>query len=215
MPGSLEAVDIASVVGGFADLVHQAGAPVTPERSSRLAAAITIARPATVDDLYWLARITLVSSPTEIDVFDRVFRQVFGGVVDFADFRGDSNSSPPPSFKRDASQHGQSPNDRTGPRSPRPAPSLPGQSETNHRDDDDDDAAESILAAMSTDERLRNQDFRPLTPAELTQLRELMSRLALAAPRRQSRRTTRIASAHIDLRASMRRHCAPAVTRST
>ena len=64
----------------------------------------------------------------------------------------------------------------------------------------------TVLAAMSSEERLRSTAFADLTPDELIQLRSLMARLALVAPERPSRRTVaRHAVGAIDLRATLRR----------
>jgi uncharacterized protein with von Willebrand factor type A (vWA) domain len=203
LTGLLATADIASVVGGLARLVHDAGVPVTPERSGRFAATIDLARPATVDELYWLGRITLVSTYGEIDIFDRVFGQVFRGIWDPADFRGYSNTPPPISARRGPSPQSQRGDDRPGRPSTEPAPSSPGD---NDHGSDEDDTAESVLAAMSTEERLRAQEFASMTEAELAELRALMSRLALAPPPRRSRRTVRHRSGSaIDLRATMQR----------
>jgi uncharacterized protein len=195
--------DLAVVVGGFGDLVHRAGVPVTPERSGRLLSAIAAAAPRTVDELYWLARVTLLASRAHIEVFDRVFDQVFRGVVDPADFRGQSTDPPPPSTQRGQSQSGDSEHSSTSSSaSSTPTPSIVGDGPA--RDDDNDERSESILAAMSTDERLRNQSFAGMTPEELASLQQLMSRLALAPPLRRSRRSqVHRRGVTVDLRASM------------
>ena len=88
------APDLADVAARLGALLHAAGVPVTPERSGRLAATLALAMPATGDELYWIARITLLADHAHIEVFDRVFSQIFGGMVDPADFRGDQ--APPP-----------------------------------------------------------------------------------------------------------------------
>jgi hypothetical protein len=193
------------MVGGLAHLVHSAGAPVTPERGGRLAAAIDLAHPATTDELYWLARVTLVSTPGDIEIFDRVFRQVFSGLWDPAGFRGDSNTPPPADIRRGESQKDPRSADQAQQPSTRPTPSLPGDSPVQD-DTGDDEAAESILAAVSREERLRHQEFASMTTEELVGLREMMSLLALAPPPRRSRRTVRHrAGSAIDLRASLQR----------
>lgn len=87
----LAGFDLAAAVAGLAQLLHQAGIPVSPDRAGRLAVAVSVASPATNDELYWLGRVTLASTPTETELYDRVFRQVFRGIWDPADFRGDSN----------------------------------------------------------------------------------------------------------------------------
>ncbi len=84
------------MVAAFGHLLHSAGVPVTPERSTRFGSSIALARPATVDEVYWLGRITLLTGHDQVEIYDRVFRQVFEGIIDFADFRGDSNAAAPP-----------------------------------------------------------------------------------------------------------------------
>ncbi len=208
MPGSLAAadlaaVDLAAVAGGFGHLVHTAGVPVTPERSGRLAAAIVLAKPVTQDELYWLARITLIAEPSDIGTFDRVFRHLFGGVSDPADSRGDSNAPPPASMRTGPSQS-RAGDDRRGGQSSTPNPSLPG--DDSGAEDDRGDATESILAAFSSQERLRKQEFASMTPTELAELRSLMSRLAFAPPPRRSRRTARHhLGERVDMRVTLRR----------
>ena len=78
----LAEVDLAEVVAALGQLLHAAGVPVTPDRSGRLASALALARPATVDELYWAGRVTLVSDADQIAAYDAVFGQVFRGVAD-------------------------------------------------------------------------------------------------------------------------------------
>ena len=87
-------VDLATVAATFGDRLHSAGIPVTPERSGRFAAAMDLTAPATYDDIYWVARITLVSGHDQLEQFDRVFGRVFGELADRAEIRGDPGSSP-------------------------------------------------------------------------------------------------------------------------
>jgi hypothetical protein len=75
-------VDVARLAAGFGDRLHAAGVPVTPERSSRLAASMHLAPPATFDEFYWLARVTLLSAYEHIDIFNRVFRNLLGELAD-------------------------------------------------------------------------------------------------------------------------------------
>ena len=84
----LDRVDLAEVVATFGRLLHAAGVPVTPERSERFAAALTRVRPARLDELYWAGRVTLATGRGDLDAYDRVFGQVFGGRADVADWRG-------------------------------------------------------------------------------------------------------------------------------
>jgi len=209
--GALNAPDLADVVARFAALLHAAGVPVGPDRAGRLATGIAISTPYSVDELYWLARVTLVGGPGEIAVFDRVFAQVFGGLVDPADFRG---QTPPVSVRAGAPGPQRRP--ESGPPSLDAAARRDGrlQSRLSERSGGDQsdpkgrDQSESLvlLAATSAEERLRNKDFSAFSPAELEALRSLVARVAVAPPPRRSRR----ASQHrrgdrLDVRATLRR----------
>ena len=204
LAGLQQAADLAAVVGGFGQILHAAGVPTTPERCGRLAGSIDVARPATVKDLYWLARVTLVSDRAQLEVFDRVFAQVFAGIWDPAEVRGDSSSPAPSAARRGQAQPGRARDDHAAVRqSKTPTPSLAGDDGAS---ESDEDRAESVLAAVSSDERLRNQEFASMTVEELIELRALMSRLALAPPLRRVRRTARHRhGASVDMRATMQR----------
>lgn len=192
--------DLAEVAGRFSHLLHAAGVPVSPERAGRFASAIGVAAPATTDQLYWIARVTLLSGQAQIEVFERVFAQVFGGIVDPADQRGET-SAPPPAHVRPGEERPPTTGDRDGATSPVPSPNPVGDPDG---ETGSDDARDTILAAMSTDERLRTKDFASLTPEELRRLRTLLGRLKVAPPPRRSRRRVRHARGdRFDLRATV------------
>ncbi|MFN8169244.1 MAG: hypothetical protein U0S36_10715 [Candidatus Nanopelagicales bacterium] len=90
-----ERADLASVLAAFGHVLHQAGVPVTPERSARFARAVLLAQPSSLPELAALGRTTLLSTRDQIEVFDRVFGQVFRGLIDYADFRSDSAQPAP------------------------------------------------------------------------------------------------------------------------
>jgi uncharacterized protein len=194
--------DLASLAGRFGHLLHAADIPVTPERSSRFAAALALAFPANGTDLYWLARITLLTDRSQLPTFDRIFHQVFGGLVDPADSRGQTSATPPahvragdtrPPGARPTSDH------RAG---PSPAPTLPGDGAS----DETDPTRETVLAAYSAEERLRDKDFGTISPDELADLSDLMRRFVLAPPLRFSRRTARHRhGSRLDVRATLGR----------
>jgi uncharacterized protein with von Willebrand factor type A (vWA) domain len=198
---TVAAPDLADVASRLGALLHAAGVPVTPERSGRLAATMALATPATNRELYWVARITLLADQAHIVVFDRVFSQVFGGMVDPAEFRGDQAPPPAAAAPGETRPHESGPNSRSAPTMQRePRPSALGDS------GDDPAEQETIAAILSADEHLRSKDFATLTPDELVRLRALTGRMAFATPPRQSRR--RIRSAHgqdLDVRATLRR----------
>ena len=198
------APDLADIASRFGALLRAAGVPVTPERSGRLAAAMALAAPATNDELYWLARVTLLADHTHIEAFDRVFLHIFGGMVDPADFRGDQ--APPPAEAASGEARPREPGADT-----RAAPRMPTDPRPSALADGDDDGRrpaeqETLAAVLSGDEHLRNKDFGTLTPDELARLGALTARMAFATPPRRSRR--RIRSAHgqdLDVRATLRR----------
>ena len=59
--------------------------------------AVALADPPTLDELYWLGRVTLLDGPRPDRGLRPVFGQVFRGIIDMADFRGDSSEPAPPS----------------------------------------------------------------------------------------------------------------------
>ena len=87
------AADLATVCAEFAGLLGAAGVPVPVQRISWWAEATVAAGPSGVNELYWLARVTLLDRPEHLVTFDAVFAQVFRGLVDVADFRGDPANS--------------------------------------------------------------------------------------------------------------------------
>jgi uncharacterized protein with von Willebrand factor type A (vWA) domain len=201
---NLSGVDLAAVAGSFGHLLHAAGVPVTPERSGRFARAVALAGTAAVDDVYWLGRVTLLTGADQIPTFNAVFAQLFRGVVDLADRRGDPNAPPSPPTRSPT---------------PRPPPTgRPGEVSAAGRSGTDrppavapdgggaqPDGPESLLAAASAEERLRTKDFGELTPDELDALRTLIADVAVVAPLRVSRRRVRHHRGRLDVRATLRR----------
>jgi uncharacterized protein with von Willebrand factor type A (vWA) domain len=205
----LAEVDLAEVVAAVGQLLHAAGVPVTPERSGRLATTLALARPATVDELYWAGRVTLVSDPDEIAAYDAVFGQLFRGRADVADWRGQAPSvlaapsrphTPASAEREPRTAEGPDAEPAATPRLASPAGEGPGADEAA-----DGDGAD-LLAAASAEERLGRTDLADLTPDELASLRRLMTALPWATPRRASRRTARHPRGRrLDLRATLRR----------
>ncbi len=200
--GEDDGPDLAAVAGRFGWLLHAAGVPVTPERSGRFATAVALAEPVLVRDLYWIGRVTLLSEQAEIEIFDRVFRQVFAGAVDPAEWRGQNATDAFSADRRPSDWRGRRAGSAVGPQAANQHHSAAGltASETP------DEGREALLAAASPDERLRAKDFGALTAAELARIRVLMRRLALMPPTRPSRRSRRHRSGpDLDLRSTLQR----------
>lgn len=197
----VDLVDLADVAARFAAHLHAAGVEAGPDRAARFAEALHLGAPVTNDEIYWLGRVTLTGHHDEIAVYDRVFADVFFGVADVAESRGDSNQ---PSL--DAVDPGR----HRPPGSAAPTDSSGGESRPNRPSGDvtsDDDGRESPVGApASRDEHLRDRDFADCTPDELRRLRDLVASMELAPPLRASRRRRRHAAGRsIDRRASLRR----------
>ena len=188
-------VDLATVAATFGDRLHSAGIPVTPERSGRFAAAVDLTSPATYADLYWTARITLISGHDQLEQFDRVFGHVFGELADPADARGEQGAPPtnpkgPQGLQQGSDRRGTTGSGRSGEAS----------------EQGDDVGADTLAMTSSSDERLRRADYAALSAFELMTLRTLMTQMRLAPPKRARRRMRRSSIGHrLDMRATIRR----------
>jgi uncharacterized protein with von Willebrand factor type A (vWA) domain len=192
--------DLATVAAGFAALLREAGVPAGPDRSARFAASVALARPVTVHELYWLARVTLVDEAGQLDTFDRVFGQLFGGLADVAGDRGDTAAPKAPEQRR-AGARVHPPRQAPGGASDVPAPtSATGEPRTGA-----DEEGRPLMTA-STEERLRHKDFAHYTADELALLRSLVEQVRVVAPMRRARRMSTASSGRrLDLRRTIRR----------
>jgi uncharacterized protein len=203
LPGSpVNDSPLAQICAAFGHLLHRSGIPVTPERSVRFASVIELAQPTHIDDLYWLARVTLLSDIRQVESFDRIFQQVFRGIFDFADFRGELNDSAPlsavPAGEQSRGEAEKSGESESNPRGTSATPGAPSS-------DQEDESEISVLAAMSVQERVNERDFSTLTPDELALIRHLVDQLPLVPPSRTRRRTQRARKGNqLDLRATLR-----------
>jgi uncharacterized protein with von Willebrand factor type A (vWA) domain len=174
-------LDLPALAGAFARRLHEAGVPVTPERAARFAQALTLTRPISRRRLYWAARAVLVSDPSQVRAFDRVFRSVFAAEPEQFDYKGDevhATDEAPPHDTPDG----------------RVEAGLPaGGGATGESGDGDDEDAREIPVGMaaSDEEVLRGKSFDALAPGELAQLYRLMTRLEVATPTRRMRRSRR------------------------
>jgi uncharacterized protein with von Willebrand factor type A (vWA) domain len=200
------ATDLASLAVLLTDQLREAGLPMSAERSGRLIRALRLVNPVSVNELYWVCRVTLVTRHADIDLFDRLFNQVFRGIADPADNRGDP-TGPPPAHVR--------PRPATSPPT-RPKKTNPQQSE--HTDpagsasaaalanEDDDRSNPTVIGMASRQERLAATDFGDLDQLELLELQRLMRQLRISPPARLGRRRRRHRRGDkLDLRATLRR----------
>ena len=187
---------------GLTTALHRAGLPASPERAVGLARALTLVPPTDRSALYWTCRVALVTDRAQLPVFDAVFSAVFDGFLDPADRRGDPTA--PPAVGSEPRVRPSAP-DRRPPRESTTSPtgsrlSTPGEG------DGEGPARDVVLAAASTEERLRSTSFADLTEAELADVRHLVRRIVLSTPERTSRRRapTRRSGERLDLRRTVR-----------
>ena len=172
---------------GFGIALHNAGLPVGPDRCERLARAVTVMGATTVAELRACALATMVSDPSQMSTFDRVFAAVFGGPSPFRDV---GLPAAAPAYQRAESDGGPQPAAQSQP-SPGGVPSgLRVTDAVPAAADDDEPLLEgsAVRRVASAAERLRGRDFTELSPAELRQLVTLMRELTLAVPPRRTRR---------------------------
>lgn len=183
---------------GLTTALHRAGLPTTPERAVGLTRALRLVPPVDRAALYWTCRVALVTDRAQLPVFDAVFSAVFDGLLDPADSRGDPTAPPP---------IGAEP--RTRPAAPDRRSESAGAGEgVGAASSGEGEAAERevLLAAASTEERLRHTSFAELSDEEIAGVRHLVRRLMLSTPERRSRRMRRAGRGgeRLDLRRTVR-----------
>ncbi len=178
--------DVAALATGLGIALHTAGLPVGPDRCERLARAVTVMGATSVAELRACALATMVSDPSQMTTFDRVFAALFGGPSPFRDMglptapavpRADADGGPQPAAGSEGTSGGLPPGLRMSDAVPAAA-------------DADEPLLEgpALRRVASAAERLRGRDFTELSPVELSQLVTLMRELALAIPPRRTRR---------------------------
>ncbi len=201
----LDRIDLPGLAAALGQRLRAAGVPVTPERSARFARSLALVAPGRRSGLYWTARAVFVSSQAQLPTFDRVFAAVFDPALEPDEERGDpytptlsgSQSSERPPDPRARSVPGESENERSG--------GMRGTSSEPSSDEDREREIEVPLAMASEEERLGSKRFEELEPHELERIRQMMSELELAAPRRLSRRRRRARRGEqLDLRRTLR-----------
>jgi uncharacterized protein with von Willebrand factor type A (vWA) domain len=201
--------DVAGLASVFGAALRTAGIPAGPDRSQRFAEALTVMGATSLADVHACALTTMVSDPSQIDTFERVFAAVFSIPVPIPGR---------PSPRVMAPQQGMMP-DSSADAEPSSSPSsggtdLPsllrevsadasGGSDSSSEDDLADVPA--IRRVASATERLRSRDFAQLTPSELRDLANLMRQLVIAVPPRRTRRyRSRKDGDRLDMRRTLR-----------
>ena len=194
-------LDVASLAAGLGTALHAAGLPVGPDRSERLARAVTVMGARTITELRACALATLVSDPSQMGTFERVWAALFGTPAPLQELLASAEVP-----ARPADQDGGPPARQQG--DPGRWPSGLHVSATGAADGNGDDPLSELPAVhrvASAAERLRERDFTQLSAAELRQLVTLMRQMTLSVPLRRTRRYRGSrAGKRPDLRATLR-----------
>ncbi len=209
--------DFAALAAALSSALRTAGLPAGPDRSERLARALTVMRATTIGQLHACALATMVSAPNQIEAFERVFNEMFGSAP--AGPRRPELTAPQQNMVVESAERadgGEEEDARAA--DPEDLPpelaglddALPvGEATEREAGDDSDDESQDGMPAVrrvaSMTERLRERDFAQLSPAELAQLATLMRELAIAVPPRRTRRyRPKKDGARLDMRRTMR-----------
>jgi uncharacterized protein len=204
----LPPVDVAMLAAALGVALRSAGLPAGPERCERLARAVTVMGASTIAELHACALATMVSDPSQVDTFERVFAELFAAstpgrpgapapqqVMTMEPAESPSSADPP------SAQGG------SGELPPAlrqvDADSSASSSESDSQQEEMPEAP-AIRRVASATERLRGRDFAQLSPAELRRLAVLMRELTIAVPPRRTRRyRPRKDGVRLDMRRTM------------
>jgi hypothetical protein len=178
--------DVAATAASLGVALHTAGLPVGPDRCERLARAMTVMNASSLAELRACALATMVSDPSQVPAFDRVFTAIFGGPSLFGAHPPPAQAAVPRAGAGSPPASSASPSAENGGR----ASGMQNAEADSASGDDPTDLPEgpALRQVASAAEQLRGRDFTELSPAELRQLVSLMRELALVIPPRRTRR---------------------------
>lgn len=70
-------LDLAVIAERFSRILRQNGVKLASQRTGLFVSSLAVVKPVVVSELYWCARVTLVSGQDEIPIFDRIFTNIF------------------------------------------------------------------------------------------------------------------------------------------
>jgi uncharacterized protein with von Willebrand factor type A (vWA) domain len=179
--------DLAAVAAAFGAVLRRAGLPVGPGRSERFAAAVTLVKPVTTEELLDCALATLVSSKDQAETLRAVFAEVFGAAAGEA-LAADGEAAELERGKQPPEAQDLA-NAASAARMHLTVVSVAADDSAGNEDSGDEPDQEISRPYLGSPvERLSGTDFADLSEAELTELAAAMRLLTLAVPARRSRR---------------------------
>src|SRR5215472_3267181 len=205
----LPLTDAAMLAAALGVALRSAGLPAGPDRCERLARAVTVMGAATIAELHACALATMVSDPSQVETFERVFAEMFAAAAPGRPAMTAPQSQP--GMTMEPADPGAQPDAPPAAGSGELPPVLREVSASASGSSSSDSAAEdapevpAIRRVASATERLQGRDFGQLTPDELSRLAVLMRELTIAVPPRRTRRyRPRKEGARLDMRRTMR-----------
>jgi len=209
------------LIGAFGHRLHAVGVPVDPDRTARFANAIALAEPETVEQLYWLGRVTLLTAREQVVAYDDVFRQCFMAESPYAQKLDDerrpdeiTTDKPVESFNEEdaGTETGEI---MSGAPLTDPLPALddaltqaPAASGDPSADPSEENKSADSVLQMSAEERFAVKDFAACSPAELAMLARAVEQLRVVPPlRRTSRARSGRKGRGVDVRATIQLSC--------
>jgi uncharacterized protein len=163
----------------FGRVLRGAGLRVGTDRLVEFARALEELDPTRRDDVYWAGRVTLVSRPEEIEVYDRAFEL-------FWERGGGAKARPKPRIRFSM---------------PQPDRSVMPPKKTVERSERGEEA---VRLRYSPVEVLRSKDFALYSPEEFAELQRLLADLRLSGALKRSRRLEPAARGRHDPRRTLR-----------
>jgi uncharacterized protein with von Willebrand factor type A (vWA) domain len=171
-----QGAEITATLVGFARTLRAAGVPASPDRVHAMVTAVEHLDVTGRADVYWAGRLTLCSSPEDLDRYDRAFAAYFAG------------EQPPPRRRV-------TPVEVTRP------VAVPGRNEPASRSSRDEPAP---VATASRIEVLRHRDLAALTASERETVRRLIAAIDPVGESRRSRRYQPSLRGALDTRRTVR-----------
>lgn len=183
----LPGVDRAAFSAAFVARLRRVGVTVGLTAAESFTAALGLCPPSTCTALYWLARVTLVHQPSELEAFDAVFGALFSGTGTGLD---------PHARRRPHPDDATAPNRPAPPRAPAPEGEEPGglpwatRSAVTVRGAGPEDDTERALPDLRPSDLVHRSEasFAELDPGELAVLDDWLVRALARWPTRRSRR---------------------------
>lgn len=177
-----DGVRVDEQVVGFARRLAAAGVDVPPTRAHAMLEALDVLGAGALRPVYWAGRTTLCGSPEDVDTYDRVFADWFGG----RPVRPPNRIAVPPVQRLVA------------------VPVDPDDDRASDDDDDGDRPDPQRIATASRIEVLRHRDVSTLSAADRAEVHRYVSALLPAAPDRTTRRRKPSPSGPVDARRTVR-----------